>query len=157
MTTFWVRFPDDGTCIFGPACWGVKVLAHLLSHCLPSPLELPRPPQPLTSKANERELPVLSHIAPLPFSLVMCRGVRVPLEGKNRTRSNRNPEFCHLLWGHLCKWAYSTVHAISLSLLFNKVHFQKIELYCMVILKPLQSCKQLKFKNTCNNRGTEIS
>jgi hypothetical protein len=44
-------------------------LAHPFSLYLPRPLELGRPFRPLPSKTSEILLPVLCHIAHLPFSL----------------------------------------------------------------------------------------
>jgi hypothetical protein len=49
----------------------VGVLALPLSLFLPPPLELLRSLHPVPSKTSEIKLPVLSHVALLPFSLVV--------------------------------------------------------------------------------------
>ncbi len=43
------------------------VAPHPLHYIYPPPQKLHRPLHPLPSKTNETQLPVLSHIAPLPF------------------------------------------------------------------------------------------
>jgi hypothetical protein len=64
MTTFLQTFSDEG--IFGPACSGPPFILQYLLRVLP-PLQFRRP---LPSKTSDLLLPVLSHVAPLPFSLI---------------------------------------------------------------------------------------
>ncbi len=70
MATFLCMFRNDG--IFSPACWGggARPPPPFTLLYLPPPFELPRHFQPLPSNTIDRKLPVLSHDAPLLFSLV---------------------------------------------------------------------------------------
>ncbi len=72
-----------------PSLLRVGVHTFPLSVYLPSPLELHRPLYPLPSRTSETYLPfnVISHIAPLPFSLV------TPTKAENPQKKENNYEY----------------------------------------------------------------
>ncbi len=70
MVTFLRTFRDDG--IYAQlAEGGVYMIAHPLHSIYPLSGRVTSPPVTLPSKTGEIQLPVLCHIAPLPFSLIL--------------------------------------------------------------------------------------